>query len=93
MSFRAYKNKKDGSIHYAFQGEECRLPDVNKNSPWDSMYVMLPPNPSVIIGTVTWMAGVYLDSMKTMYELDRILNIEAEQNREDKAYQEMIKNI
>ena len=103
MSFRSYKCKKTGELYYAFRGEEHRLPGVipgprgSESLPvektWPKLYDIQPPNPTVVIGTATWMAGVYLDSMKSMYELDRLLNIEAEQEREDKAYQELVKHI
>ena len=99
MSFKAYKHRFDEDrIEYAFEGEEYRLTDdltiegdCQYRFEWDEIWEKLPPNPSVILATTSYMAGVpYLDSLKTMYELDRILNIEAEQAREDKAYQELV---
>ena len=98
MSFRAYRDIMSSEVHYAFEGEECRLPvlkaDDIDSSLWEFFYDQLPNNPSTIIATTTFMTDFpYLDSMKSMYELDRILNIEAEQDREDKAYQELILQI
>lgn len=102
MSFRAYKNYKSGNTEYVFEGEEHRLPAPLDEEDftmwiqgfWDLFYEKLPPNPSTILATATFMTDMpYLDSLKTIYELDRKLNIEAEQDREDRAYQEMIKHI
>ena len=99
MSFRAYRNKFDARIEYAFEGEEMRLADTPdeyhlwglNDLGWSGVWEKLPPDPTVILATTSYMAGVpYFDSMKTMHELDRLLNIEAEQAREDKAYQEFV---
>ena len=101
MSFCAYKRKSDGKVFYAFPSDAIkRLPVEGINdsiSPrtkdwlFYTQFEVLPPNPTTILATSTYMAGVpYLDSLKTMYELDRQLNIEAEQAREDKVYQQMV---
>jgi len=99
LSFKAYRQIDTGSVHYAFEGEEHRLPRPpnclgNMGETWMLFYEVLPNNPSTILATSTFMTEMpYLDSMKSMYELDRILNIEAEQDREDKAYQELMLQI
>lgn len=87
MAFCAYRSRLDGRIEYAFSGEEDRIASKD----WEEEFERLPPNPTVIIATKTYMAEQpLLDSFKTMYELDRVLNIEAEQEREDKAYQMIV---
>jgi len=99
LSFRAYKDLDTGKIGYAFEGEEHRLDRIVRTPGerlfgWDLFWEKLPPNPSVILATSVFMTEMpYLDSLKSIYELDRMLNIEAEQDREDKAYQEMVKHI
>lgn len=88
MSLREYRNKKTGKSFYVFAGEEHKVPGNIKD------YRLMPPNPSTVIATHVYMTEMpQLDSLKTIYELDRILNIEAEQEREDKAYQELTKEL
>lgn len=95
MSLKAYRNKEDGSIHYAFEGEEHRMPHSDYLSwHWRWMYDKLPPNPVTILATSVYMCGSpQLDSLKSIYELDRQLNIEAEGEREDKEYQKYLLSI
>jgi hypothetical protein len=49
---------------------------------------MMPPDPTVVHCTNTYMSEAQLDSIKTMYELDKILNYEAREEREIKILNE-----
>jgi hypothetical protein len=85
MSFKAFE-RIDGRIFYAFEGEEHRLPVISDS--WDKEYQMIPNNPTVVIATSNYMLDIpMLDSIHSAYELDRILNIEAEMERESHIYQ------
>ena len=49
---------------------------------------MIPNNPTVVVATSNYMLDIpMLDSIHSAYELDRILNIEAEMERESHIYQ------
>lgn len=84
MAFTAFYRKSDHKVYYAFEGEENRLPG---HASIDE-FIKLPPNPIVVIATATYMTeDPQLDSLKTIYELDRQLNLEAEDDREMLHYQ------
>ena len=84
MSFTAFFRKSDRKIYYAFANEEHRLPS---HSSMDE-FIKLPPNPTVVLATATYMTeDAQLDSLKSIYELDRQLNLEAEDEREMIFYQ------
>jgi hypothetical protein len=50
-------------------------------------YEKLPPNPRVVLATNTYMSDPQLDSIHSVYELDRQLNIEAAEEREMQGFQ------
>jgi hypothetical protein len=88
MPLCAYQHKKTLKIEYFFAGEE----------PWIQHYIgeyiLLPPNPVTVPSTVSYMTeDPYLDSMPSLHDLDQVLTMEAAQDREDKQYQECIRNI
>jgi len=64
------------------------LPDSCGYHYWE----VLPPNCSVVIATSQFMQDYQLDSWSTVYELDRLLNIEAREEKELKVFQEFISN-
>lgn len=84
MALIAYV-RQNGAVIYAFRGEEHRLPD----EPLEA----LPPNPTTVHSTNTYMSEPQLDSISTIYELDRILNIEAREEKELLVFNEYRKNI
>lgn len=98
MPFASYVNKNTGKTYYAFEGEEYRLPGVVPGSrgkelvhfseKWPDLYIKLPPNPKVVLSTFVYMTeDPQLDSMQGIYELDRMLNIEASEEKEAAAVQ------
>ena len=95
MAFREYINDTTGESHYCFEGEEeGKLPGVGKRYAWWILYKKTPPNPTVIQSTSEYMAeDPVLDSLKSIYELDRQLNIEAETDRELKELEQARANI
>ena len=88
MALCAYK-RIDGKVFYCFEGEEDRLPPIDAiHCVFENFYEKLPPNPNVVQSTTTFMTeDPQLDSLETIYELDRILNIEAEEEREAQTFQ------
>lgn len=79
LSFTAFKNSETGEVKYAFPFDSQRL--------GEGMWLVLPHMPNVVLATAVYDQEPYLDSIKSLHELDRQLNIEAEQAREDIAYQ------
>ena len=53
----------------------------------------LPPRVAVVIATALFMQEYQLDSYPTVYELDRVLNIEARAEKETLFYQDHIRNV
>lgn len=100
MPLVAYRRKSDGKIFHCFENEAWdRLPYLDTGLTWgeeevDAQFDKLPPNPVTINSTRTFMSEhPQLDSFSTIYELDKQLTLEAEQEREDKAYQELVVKI
>ena len=95
MALARYKHRTTGKICYVFEGEEYRL-DIPSGCighvPWTLVYEKLSPNPIVIHTTDTYMSDPQLDSLKTIYELDRQLNIEAREEKELEAFNQFRKN-
>jgi hypothetical protein len=80
MPLVEYVCKKTGKRLYCFNGEEHRI----FNDP--KMFIKMPPNPVIVKSTREYMVDdPVLDSIVSMYELDRLLNIEAELEKDFKA--------
>lgn len=86
MTLVAYKCADCKKTQYAFVGEEHRLQDDGCN------YEAQPPDPTTIHATNTYMSEPQLDSLLTVYELDRMLNIEVSEEKELIAFNEFRKN-
>lgn len=83
-----YVCKRCGDIQYVFDNEEERLVQGNcgRVLRWCHDFRKMPPSPRVVHATETYMSDQpQLDSLRTIYELDRILNLEAAEEREVKA--------
>jgi hypothetical protein len=76
---------------FAFDGEQDRI-DWECSTKWCEI-VPLPPNPTTVHATNTYMSEPQLDTLSTVYELDRILNIEAREEKELQVFNEYRKNI
>ena len=90
MAYRAYRCRGCGKIFYGFE-DAVRLDLIDLT--WDHEYEILPPDPFVIHTTDCFMAEPMLDSIGTAYELDRILNMEAKQLKEDALLDQIRKNL
>lgn len=81
-----YKCRGCGDSMFAFPNEDLRVFDIYRHSCVNPDIEKMPPNPLIVHSTQSYMTdSPYLDSIYTQYELDRILNIEAEEQREMKA--------
>ncbi len=88
MAYREYVNINTGESFFCFEDDENRLPDVGDKL-WRDIYVKMPPTPVVVHSTNEFMTeDPVLDSLTTIYELDRQLNIEAENERDLKALEQ-----
>lgn len=85
--FTEYKCGRCGESQYVFEGEEERLQQGNCGvvTRWCHIFEKMPPSPRVVHCTAAYMTEYQLDSLPSMYELDRVLNIEAAEEREVKA--------
>ena len=82
-----YQNIKTGSLHLAFEGEEEERLPKTIHGHWKRVYKKLPPDPMTIDSIVVFMTEQpQLESLRTIHELDRVLNIEAQETRELEAY-------
>lgn len=82
MGLKAYRRKTDKKVVYSFE-------DIK-----DSNYEKLPPNPEIVHSVRVYMVEIpRLDSLSTIHELDRQLNLEAEKDREDAIYQDLVKTL
>lgn len=90
MGLRWWECTRCGEKQLAFLNEKKRLVQGNcmVYLRWCHDFQPLPPDPSVVHCTNTYMSEPQLDSLKTIYELDRILNIEARDEKELKILQE-----
>jgi len=86
MTLVAYKCVDCKKTQYAFVGEEYRLQDDG------CCYEAQPPDPTTIHATNTYMSEPQLDSWASVYELDRMLNIEMSDEKELAAFNEFRKN-
>ena len=91
MGLIGYECKTCGQKQFAFNGEEHRV-NWRCHTKWCEV-VALPPNPTTVHATNTYMSEPQLDTLSTMYELDRILNIEAREEKELQVFNEYRKNI
>jgi hypothetical protein len=91
MGLICYECKTCKRKQFAFDGETDRI-DWECKSKWCEI-VVLPPNPTTVHATNTYMSEPQLDTLSTIYELDRILNIEAREEKELKILNEYRKNI
>lgn len=93
MALIEYKCSRCGEGQLVFSGEEGARLRIRGScgvaTRWCHTFVAMPPSPSVVHCTNTYMSDPQLDSLKTMYELDRQLNIEAAEERELKAYNQI----
>lgn len=93
MSYTAYKCKCCSLVDYSFDNETFRLKKEgckDQSHSWEPQ----PHYPGVVHATsVSMLEDAQLDSLKSIYELDRILNIEAASERETKTYNEYLKKI
>jgi hypothetical protein len=79
MSLREYYCYETKKSHYVFEGEEKRLPNGEN---WQNHYRKMPPNPMVVRSTIDYMVDIpMLDSMNGLHDLDRVLTLEAENDR------------
>ena len=95
MPLREYQCRFCGDTKYVFESEEKEKlePESCEQWPYDHDYVKMPPSITVIHATDTWMSETHIDSFQTTYELDRELNIEAQNDREMKLINEARKNL
>lgn len=80
MALRKYILKRDPKVVcYCFDDEV----DKKLGEKWEKRFVRLPPNPTIIHAMFDYMTeDPVLDSLGSIYELDRQLNIDAENDRE-----------
>lgn len=75
-----------------FEGDEpARLNHIS--CACNHVLVALPPNPIVIHATNVFMAEPQIDSIKTVYELDRQLTIETRADKELQVLNDIRKNV
>ena len=85
MSLRRYKCRQCKKTEYVFDGEESRLSDGHE-------FEKLPNNPIIVHATNTFMSDPQLDSLKTIYDLDKTLTKEVRDEKEMKLFNEHRKN-
>jgi hypothetical protein len=87
MPLREQQCTKCGEKRLVFDDEN--KPSGDCRSMVSHNFVMLPPQPVVVHSTETFMSTeVRLDSHYTIYELDRVLSIEARDEEEMKIFQQ-----
>ena len=95
MSLRHYKCAKCRDSVFLFPEDFAIRADFDGCGNLDTeahFWEELPPNPVTVHSTETYMSVPQIDSIKTVYELDRQLNIEAQQDRELLALGEARRN-
>lgn len=95
MALREYKCRRCNHSQYVFEGEEHRIAQGNcgKITRWGHDLQLMPPNPVVIHTTDTWMSEPHIDSLHTIYELDRQLNIETREAKEMELFNKVRKEL
>lgn len=84
MGLRKFQCNKCAKTQLAFLGEEHRLSQADCGVEGCHVFTPLPPDPSVVHCTNVYMADAQLDSIRTIYELDKILTYEAREEKEIK---------
>jgi len=95
MALREHRCVRCGHGQLVFDGEEHRLRQGNcgRLLRWCHDYRIMPPTPTVVHTTDTWMSEPHLDSFESTYELDRILNIEVREAKEMQMFNEVRRNL
>lgn len=93
MALKKYKCRICGRTQFAFENER-RLPVFGCSEPTEKhRYDVAPPDPTIVHCTESFMSTeTRLDSLASTYELDRQLNIEAQESREMKVFQQARRN-
>lgn len=93
MALCQYKCSICGESELAFE-EELRLLGCGDSFIESHAWEKLPPRVSTVIATSSFMLDEpQLDSLHTIYELDRQLNIEAREAKETELFQEIRRNL
>jgi hypothetical protein len=106
MALREYRCADCGEVRFAFDGEgrlngACEPADSSllwnegMNSPeiFPHEWKKMPPKFTTVLATSLFMTDApFLDSFITVYELDRVLNLEARAEKETEMYQELRRN-
>lgn len=95
MSLREFKCKFCGCVSLAFEDESQRLdPNYSCGGPFPHEWNVLPPRVSVVLATNAFMLeSPQLDSIPSIYELDRQLNIETREEKETLIFQDIRRNL
>lgn len=93
MALQEYQCDRCGKRELAFDGEPLQQGNCGKVTRWCHNFIELPPRPSVVVATAMYMQEFQLDSWATVYELDRLLNIEAREAKELEVYQHFKTNV
>jgi hypothetical protein len=89
MAYREFRCKCCGHHFYRFENELDSYP-ADCDSP---EYEKLPPAPTIIHTTDSFMSEAIFDSADTASELDRILTREVRQDKQDKLVNEARRNM
>lgn len=96
MALREFRCLLCGVSGLAFPEEAERVAGIFKTDNTSCVHsiYMVPQRPNVVMATEQFMVdgGFYLDSMGSIYELDRILNVEARTEKEMKFLETARKN-
>lgn len=94
MALREYRCEC-GEVAYLFDDEEVdSRGGHNCDGPFAHVWHKMPPRVVTVIATSSFMLDEpQLDSLHTIYELDRQLNIEARETKETELFQDIRRNL